>query len=303
MKSPLLSIIIPCYQAAQHLRTLPERIDLTSQQSIYNVQFVIVDSNSTDNTGIELLHLQSLRPDLLLPAVSDRVGPGMARNIGLEYATGDFIAFLDVDDRFDLDAYLELAQSMKSAEAEVGAGGYEIVDLSLPIDSEPAQREIGAHCVAITDLLGNHAAVWRYVFSRAWLEQNQLKFPPTMLGEDFLFVLDVSAHSPITLFIDRTMCTYFIGQPGQATNPSISNARRPELLREIARRAADQSKNSTQSSLLAIWFMRVWGVGFRDSDSKGKFSSIGQLALWTNAGNPRSNLLKALKSLLRTSPA
>jgi len=90
--TPLISVVIPCYQAAD---TLPETLASVFAQDYPRVEIVAVDDGSTDGT-----------PDILA-GYGDRIvtrripnsgGPSRPRNEGLELASGEFVAFFDSDD-------------------------------------------------------------------------------------------------------------------------------------------------------------------------------------------------------------
>ena len=90
--TPLISVVIPCYQAAD---TLPEALASVFSQDYPRVEIVAVDDGSTDGT-----------PDILA-GYGDRIvtqripnsgGPSRPRNVGLDLAGGELVAFFDSDD-------------------------------------------------------------------------------------------------------------------------------------------------------------------------------------------------------------
>lgn len=95
MIKPIVSIIMPAYNAS---RTIAQSIDSVISQSFQGWELLIVDDYSTDDCfKIVLPYLESdVRIKLLQSPIN--VGVGRARNIGLDSALGDFIAFLDSDD-------------------------------------------------------------------------------------------------------------------------------------------------------------------------------------------------------------
>jgi glycosyltransferase involved in cell wall biosynthesis len=91
----LVSTIIPVFNRASMLR---EAVDSVLTQTWPQIEIVIVDDGSTDDTAQVADELASLRPDVVRVLHQANAGPGMARQAGFERSQGEFIQFLDSDD-------------------------------------------------------------------------------------------------------------------------------------------------------------------------------------------------------------
>lgn len=91
----LVSIITPHYNS---LRSLKQTLESVAQQTYSNYEHIIIDDCSSE---IELHELKSLIvsfPNTLLLTLDTNSGAAVARNAGIKYAKGRFIAFVDADD-------------------------------------------------------------------------------------------------------------------------------------------------------------------------------------------------------------
>lgn len=73
-------------------------VDSVLAQRYSAIELIIVDDGSTDNTYAVLQQLQAAHPDIVRCFTQENCGPGVARNLGLKYARGEFIQYLDSDD-------------------------------------------------------------------------------------------------------------------------------------------------------------------------------------------------------------
>lgn len=89
----MISIIIPCYNQAQYLK---EAIDSALNQTYKNVEIVVVNDGSTDNTD-EVIEPYLQNQKIIYKKQSNKGLPG-ARNFGIQFCSGDFILPLDADD-------------------------------------------------------------------------------------------------------------------------------------------------------------------------------------------------------------
>lgn len=89
---PVISVIIPAYNAAS---TILETIDSVREQTFSDIEIIIINDGSTDQT----LELLSTINDSRLKVISyENGGLSVARNRGISHARGEFLAFIDADD-------------------------------------------------------------------------------------------------------------------------------------------------------------------------------------------------------------
>lgn len=93
----LLSIVIPYYNLG---KTLPETIDSISASTYENYEIVIVNDGSTDEYSIKLLDQYRDNPRIRVIDIKNK-GLANARNVGAEHSKGEYIAFIDADDKID----------------------------------------------------------------------------------------------------------------------------------------------------------------------------------------------------------
>lgn len=91
--SPLVSIIIPCYNHGDYIM---ETIDSVLQQSYKNIEIIIVDDGSDDEHTKEVLN--TIQNPLIKILHQNNAGPGVARNNALKIASGKYFVALDGDD-------------------------------------------------------------------------------------------------------------------------------------------------------------------------------------------------------------
>ena len=89
--APLVSVVIPCYNQG---RFLGDAVESVRGQTYGNVEVVVVDDGSTDDTAV----VAASYPDVRLVRQSN-AGLSAARNAGLAASAGAFLVFLDADDR------------------------------------------------------------------------------------------------------------------------------------------------------------------------------------------------------------
>jgi glycosyltransferase involved in cell wall biosynthesis len=92
--SPLVSVIIPVYN---YDRYLGEAIESVLSQTYRRLEVIVVDDGSTDQSGEVARRFDGMG---VRYCHQDHAGIGPARNSGVELAQGEFIAFLDADDRW-----------------------------------------------------------------------------------------------------------------------------------------------------------------------------------------------------------
>jgi teichuronic acid biosynthesis glycosyltransferase TuaG len=95
MDKPLVSIVIPTYNSENFIQ---ETIHSVQNQSYKNWEIIAVDDCSTDLTVAIIEQLITTDDRIKLWQLDTNSGAGIARNLAIAKATGDYIAFLDSDD-------------------------------------------------------------------------------------------------------------------------------------------------------------------------------------------------------------
>lgn len=101
-----VSVITPCYNSYEYLDKCFESL-VNQSIGIENMEIIFVNDASTDNTGEKLNSFEALYPDsVLVIHLDENVKQGGARNVALQYVSGEYLVFIDSDDWVDL-TYLE----------------------------------------------------------------------------------------------------------------------------------------------------------------------------------------------------
>ena len=116
MDKPLISIIIPVYNAAKYLE---RSLDSVSLQTYRNLEIIAVDDGSSDGS-LNILETYAAQDPRYRVIHKENGGSSSARNAGLKIATGDYVGFIDADDYIESDMYENLLNAFdEDADADV----------------------------------------------------------------------------------------------------------------------------------------------------------------------------------------
>ena len=233
---PAISVIVPVYQAES---LLPQCVESVLSQTFSDWELLLVDDGSRDGSPA-LCDSYAAREPRIRAFHKPNGGVSSARNLGLEQAAGQCIAFLDADDAIEPAALETLwylrekagADSAGCAHFKVQANGQQQTELLLPagIYEAAAIRE-----KILWPLTGDrlrpplfNGFIWRFLFDAAILRDNAITFEGAYL-EDELFLLEYFCHAQKLAVTDRPLYRYF-NNPASATHKYM-----PSFMRVFSR--------------------------------------------------------------------
>ena len=138
MNRPLITVIVPVYKVEQYLERC---VDSLRKQTYQNLEIILVDDGSPDNSGkmCDALATQDARIRVIH---KENGGLSSARNAGLDIAHGEYVGFVDSDDWVTLDMYEHLFTLMHENGAQIGAGGIQTGENRYFNQDYPAHKEV-----------------------------------------------------------------------------------------------------------------------------------------------------------------
>lgn len=124
MGEPLISIIVPVYNAENYLRKCVASI---CAQTYQNLEILLIDDGSSDGSGA-LCETLALDDPRILVIHKENGGAASARNAGLDAMHGDYVGFVDADDWIAPEMYEILLQRMIVENAQISCCGAAIVE-------------------------------------------------------------------------------------------------------------------------------------------------------------------------------
>jgi len=124
MQGKLVSVVLPIYNVEKYLEKCIESV---VNQTYTNLEIILVDDGSPDNCP-EICDRWAEKDDRIKVVHKENAGLGMARNSGLEKATGDYICFFDSDDFVDLKTIEKAYNSIEENSADIVCFGFSSVD-------------------------------------------------------------------------------------------------------------------------------------------------------------------------------
>lgn len=119
MEKILISIIVPIHHFENYFYKC---LDCLFAQTEQNIEVIIVDDHSDNDIGSAIKrYLED--PRCLYVRLDERLGPGGARNRGLDLANGEYIGFCDSDDWVDLDYYRRACELLSASQADIAMCG------------------------------------------------------------------------------------------------------------------------------------------------------------------------------------
>lgn len=202
----LISVIVPVYNAQ---KTLERCIRSILNQSYRELEIIIVDDASDDSSVQIMEKLEKEDPDRIMAICCDEnSGPGGARNIGLGYARGEYIAFVDSDDYISSDFYRKLM-------GEITTGGYDYVDCGYYNESKDLAmlntgRDARGHLSdeARCELIVSGGYLWSRLFRRKLFDDCGIVFRNNCILEDSEVLVELIAGAESVGAVEETMYWY-----------------------------------------------------------------------------------------------
>lgn len=137
----MVTIVIPCYNAAKYIKRC---IDSLVGQSFQKFKVILVDDKSTDDTYQQLLRLQATSGlNISVLQNSQNSGPAVSRNKGILAAETKFITFCDSDDWYEPDFLKTMVDLLEENTADMAFCGYKVVDEHGNFQSRPVYNRSG----------------------------------------------------------------------------------------------------------------------------------------------------------------
>ena len=216
IENPLISIIIPMINSAC---TIGRCLQSLINQSYNNIQIIIVDDYSSDNSVSIAQKMTKNHYNSIIIETNGNNGAGGCRNIGLENASGKYIGFIDSDDWIDTMMYEKLIKIIERTNSEIAICGvlneydnpqlaqirYKY-DLENVIDGEFALKLLSR---SVNQDISISPVVWNKIYLADFLFKKDLKFLVNSYNEDDAFIFCCFLHSHRIVLTPNTYYHYY----------------------------------------------------------------------------------------------
>jgi glycosyltransferase involved in cell wall biosynthesis len=192
-----ITVIIPCHDAA---KWLPKCFLSLVQQTIgmENIELIFVDDASDDAgaTWGMLQEFEAAYPEsIMIIHLEENLRQGGARNVALNYASGEYVAFVDADD-FVAEDFLEKVYR-KAVKQDADIVQFEYVYYTERLGAVPSGRQVKAESICIASVAERKAFLmsekitygcWNKLYRRTLIEEAKSRYAEHVIYEEPLFV-------------------------------------------------------------------------------------------------------------------
>ena len=181
MTSPKISVIIPVYNSEKYLAQCIENILC---QSYKNLEVIVINDGSTDKSA----GIAKKYPVKLIN--QENSGVYVARNLGIDCATGEYIHFMDADDLINLDFYANMADAIMLSDAdmafcstinEIKKQSHFFPNRCLLIETDDKFQATNVY---------EWGYCWRYLLKKSFLDEKKLRFDTGRTIKDLKFSME-----------------------------------------------------------------------------------------------------------------
>ncbi len=241
MSQPLVTFIIPAYNAAPYLR---QCIDSVYRQPLagYGREVIVVDDGSTDGTDEVLSQCHAVYATLRTLRQDNR-GPSAARNAAMDIATGKYLCFVDADDLLIADSGgSDTAAAWDTVVKALEDGSNDIISVDVLQRDGSGRQMPYRRYVPIYNKVYTPAAlfmqgrnlfpcVWAYLFRRDFVEREGLRFSPSVYHEDDDFIIRAFALGGS--FVALPVCWYVRRLRQGSITTTVDRSMRQRRLRDV----------------------------------------------------------------------
>lgn len=221
-----VSIIIPVYNAEKYIQ---ECIQSLLNQKIKECEFIFIDDGSTDKSR-EMIEFYQRNDKRIILMSQKNQGVSVARNTGLQIASGEYIGFVDADDYVREDMFKVLYEAAKQDDFDVIICNFESemngqiykTTYPFPLNQRLVDDYIENEILPYLLKVDNLNSVVNKIYKNKIIKEKRLKFPIGIaLGEDGLFNIHFFNYTEAAKYIDYTGY-YYREVKGSATR-NIAN--------------------------------------------------------------------------------
>lgn len=194
MGESLLTVIIPVYNTSEYLGRCIESV---TNQTEHNIEIIIINDASTDNSDAVIQNYIATYPQINYIRLSQNIGVGNARNIGINNAKTKYVAFIDSDDWVDAVYYENMLRRIEIDRSDICISGMktEVDDIyswkfryQYPSDFT-LDRDYCIHSLTrqynsdifISPIVNNK------IYNKELILNNQIKFDKSRRAQDLFF--------------------------------------------------------------------------------------------------------------------
>lgn len=199
-----ISVVVPIYNVEKYLNRSLEAI---VNQTYKNLEIILVDDGAKDSSG-KICDEYAAKDSRIKVIHKINEGAGIARNVALDCATGDYVVFVDSDDYMELDMYEKMILEAEKYSADLVLCGADFIDSQNRLkryNANPFEEKKVFRNEEIQDVILNmlerpectrikssypiDMALWKGMFSRKTIESNHIRLcsERTHKSEDFIF--------------------------------------------------------------------------------------------------------------------
>ena len=227
--NPLISIIVPTYNVEKYIRTCIESI---LAQTYRNIEVIIVNDGSTDQSLAVISDLICSHHNIKVINQKNQ-GLSVARNTGIDAATGKYIAFVDADDKIKPDFVSSLYQIADKTGADIVRGSFRDFNGNIPKGWVPDFNVPTNYGTIVLDqFLSSNISfvVWSSIYRLDFINSNHIRFTPGILFEDADFTIRAYMLAKLVATSPEPNYAYRINRPGSIlTTKTTKNAQKMSL--------------------------------------------------------------------------
>ena len=235
---PNISVVVPTRNRADLLRrTLTSVFD---QTGTFSFEIIVVEQESTDATAAVLAEFNDPRLRIIRAAP---IGPAAARNLAIEAAHGQWVAFVDDDDYWAPNKLQLHVEALEDAEADWGGTGTLYIDGNGRLIGERPPPRVGRFDSILADILEQNVitSTSTVIAKRSLLREAGGFSPDIHFGEDWLFWIELARRGVTLQLAECLTATRIAG--GSATANLEAVTQLFDRLDEVRGSAPDSATN------------------------------------------------------------
>ncbi len=218
-KNAKISVIIPMHNAEKYIG---QCLDSVFSQTYQNLEVIVIDDGSTDKSA-EIAKVHGAKV-----IKQKNMGVSVARNAGLDAATGQLLHFIDADDKLaNSDFYEKVLSGISNSDIAVVG----VIDEKYGDKPVEKFNHVKIYCAKQSKIsiskVARRPAVWRFVFRRDFLLKNNLRFEiGRVTSQDVMFTIPAIFYARSIATIPGAFYWYRRAPQGAMRDPARAIARK-----------------------------------------------------------------------------